>query len=194
MGYEECQLIIKIMLRKIEQRKGWVCNKIVLVLENILRKHPKEFHLVQIHLKSLIESVTEDDSKAAILSMISRHSEALPETKEYIEFLIEREETFNLYPATLKKQILNTSLSQFFKSPDYEIKHTLGRVFGLVIKNTETEIHLKDLASMYYMALETDIKSFKQSFMIRREFIGINSSEAMELSLNTFEIPFRKPC
>ena len=81
--------------------------------------------------------------------------------------MINNESDFHQYPAILKKELLNATLSEFFKSPSFELKGILGKLFQFLF-SSETEIHLKDLASLYYIAMQTNISQFKQSFMLRR--------------------------
>lgn len=47
---EYTRLIMKMMLKKVTTGKEWVCNEMIVALENVLRKYPKEFGIVKVHL------------------------------------------------------------------------------------------------------------------------------------------------
>lgn len=51
----------------------------------------------------------------------------------------------------------------------------MNRVFELIIEAEHPEVQLRDLASMYYRAMQVNIRSFKELFENRRPFLNVDA-------------------
>lgn len=65
-----CRLVIKILIKTVALEREHICNETILVFQQLLRRFPSEFKLIEVSLDSMIGLVNEIPSKCALLLII----------------------------------------------------------------------------------------------------------------------------
>jgi AP-4 complex subunit beta-1 len=69
---------------------------------------------------------------------------------------------------------------------------TLSRVFDRIINSESPDIQLKDLAALYYRAMQSGMHSFKELYLTRREFISVAEEVLPQYQFNTLEVIYKQ--
>lgn len=170
-------------------------SETVIVLQDVLRKHPEYAEEVMDTVSHLLTKLTDPNGRAACLWLIGSFPDFVPDAPYIVEIVIDS--IVDEKSIHVRLELLTCAIKLFFRRAP-EMQAMLGRLFKTLIED-ESSPDLRDRVMMYYRLLKNDVESARTVIDATQDnvdkFVDMEDSLIKTLfnEFNSLSVIYEKP-
>ncbi|KAK8808479.1 hypothetical protein WA158_008380 [Blastocystis sp. Blastoise] len=190
-----CRPVFDTLIEFLDIEVEHIRSETVVVLQDLLRKHPEYAEEVMSNIPRLLTKMTDPKGRAACLWLIGAFPDMVEDAPYVVEIIIDgiTEEK----AICVRLELLTCCIKLFFRRAP-EMQAMLGRLFKALIED-ESSPDLRDRVLMYYRLLKNDVESARSVIDVNQDnvdkFVDMEESLIKTLfeEFNSLSVIYEKP-
>jgi vesicle coat complex subunit len=168
---------VEILYELFISRGEYIVEEIVIVIQNVLRRYPKEFisTVITVIADLKFEDLNSPDSLSSYMWILGEYSKEIPHLEDKLTLIAE---SFDDFDPLVQSAALSSLVKISLVKPTPNTPHLLQTILDKATKEVENA-DVRDKAYLYWRLLSTDNKTL-------REDIILNKLPILESTIETF--------